>query len=188
MTVIKSKLLLKQHVEEAFVPIKQLMVSLKWTKAVDLDLMAFYKSKDGQVGGVFSDQYPGGTRGDLYAFPFIQLDQDAGLGATAGENQETIRITKLDDMAEVYICTLNYSDAAQGKEVSFAEYDGHVVVVDDTGESFGIPLESTDKGHAVVIAKIDNTNPIGAKLINENKVMSLSEFFAKVPGADILSK
>ena len=150
------------------------MVQLKWTKSVDLDIMAFYKAKDGRVGGVFSDQYPGGNRGDLNAFPFIQLDQDAGVGATGGENVETIRITKLDDIAELYICALNYTDAAAGKEVSFAEYDGHVMLMNDSGESFGVPLDSTEKGHAACIAKLDNSSPIGAKLINENKVMSLA--------------
>ncbi len=187
MAEIKAKVVLKQKGEEAFVPVKQLMVQLKWTKGVDLDLMAFYKAKDGQTGGVFSDQYPGGNRGDLNAFPFIQLDQDAGVGGTAGENEETIRITKLDDLNEVYICALNYTDAAAGKEVSFADYDGHVMVMDDTGQSFGVPLDSTEKGHAAVIAKLDSSNPIGGKLINENRVLSLSDFFAQVPGANLLS-
>ena len=99
MAEIKAKVLLKKKGQEAFVPIKQLMVQLKWTKGVDLDLLAFYKTKDGQTGGVFSDQYPGGNRGNLNAFPFIQLDQDAGVGGVGGANEETLRITKLDDMA-----------------------------------------------------------------------------------------
>ncbi|QTA80999.1 Uncharacterized protein dnl_33180 [Desulfonema limicola] len=188
MSEIKSKVVLKQKGEEAFVPVKQLMVQLKWTQNVDLDIMAFYKAKDGRTGGVFSDQFPGGDKGDLNAFPFIQLDQDAGVGATGGENEETLRITKLDDMTEVYICTLNYTDASAGKEVSFADYDGRVMVMDDSGSSFEVPLDSTDKGHVVVIAKIDTSNPIGGKLINENRVMALGDFFAQIPGADILSK
>ena len=187
MAEIKAKVVLKQKGDEAFVPVKQLMVQLKWTKGVDLDLMAFYKAKDGRTGGVFSDQYPGGNRGDLNAFPFIQLDQDAGVGGTAGANEETIRITKLDEIAEVYICALNYTDAAAGKSVSFADYDGHVMLMDDTGQSFGVPLDSTEKGHVAVIAKLDSSSPIGAKLINQNRVLSLSDFFAEVPGASLLS-
>jgi uncharacterized protein involved in tellurium resistance len=179
---------LKEKGQDAFVPVKQLMVTLKWTKGVDLDLMAFYKAKDGREGGVFSDQYPGGNRGELNDFPFIQLDQDAGVGATGGDNEETLRIVKMDDLAEVYICALNYTDAAAGKQVSFAEYDGHVEVMDDKGESFAVPLDSTDTGHAAVVAKIDNSNPIGAKLINENRILSLSDFFSQIPGASALSK
>jgi hypothetical protein len=46
------------------------MVSLKWTAAVDLDLMAFYKTKDGRTARVFSDNYPGGDLGSLKQFSF----------------------------------------------------------------------------------------------------------------------
>jgi TRAP-type C4-dicarboxylate transport system permease large subunit len=35
--------------------------------------MAFYKAKDGRVGGVYSDNYAGGSLGNLNAFPYIQL-------------------------------------------------------------------------------------------------------------------
>ncbi len=187
MAEIKAKVVLKQKGEEAFVPIKQLMVQLNWTQGVDLDLLAFYKTKDGRVGGVFSDQYPGGSRGDLNAFPYIQLDKDAGVGGAGGDHAECMRITRLDDMAEVFICALNYTDAVAGREISFAAYDGHVMLMDDTGESFGVPLDATEKGNVIVIARLDNTNPIGAKLVNENRVLGLGEFFDTVPGADVLS-
>ena len=69
---------------------KQLKVSLIWTSAVDLDLMAFYKTKDGRTGGVYSDNYAGGSLGDLNAFPFLQLSGDEGVGATGGANQDGI--------------------------------------------------------------------------------------------------
>jgi tellurite resistance protein TerA len=71
---------------------KQLKVSLIWTSAVDLDLMAFYKTKDRHTGGVYSDNYAGGSLGDLNQFPFIQLSGDEGVGAVGGENQEDVRI------------------------------------------------------------------------------------------------
>jgi tellurite resistance protein TerA len=186
MAEIKAKVVLKKKGEEAFIPIKQIMVQLKWTQDVDLDLMAFYKTKDGRVGGIFSDQYPGGSMGSMNAFPFIQLDQDAGVGGVGGENEENIRITKLDDMAEVYLCTLNYTDASQNKESSFANYDGHVVVMDDRGSSVAVPLDSPEKGHVAVVAKIDSTNPIGAKLINLNNILTLNDFVNQIPGANLL--
>ena len=50
---------------------------------------------------MFSDNYPGGTLGNLNGFPFIQLSGDAGVGAKGGDNEETLRIAKLDDLAEV---------------------------------------------------------------------------------------
>lgn len=183
---LKAKVILKNKGEEAYISVKQLMVTLKWTTSVDLDLMVFYKTKDGKTGGVFSDNYPGGSMGALNAFPFIQLSGDAGVGAKGGENEEVVRITKLDDMAEVYIVTLNYTDASAKKDVAFNAYDGGIVIMDDKGESVGVPLNSSEKGHVAIIAKIDNTSPMGAKLINENRIMDLGTFASTIPGANAL--
>lgn len=183
---IRQKVTLNNKGEEAYVSIKQLMVSLKWSTSVDLDLMAFYKAKDEQVGGVFSDNYPGGSLGSLNSFPFIELSGDEGVGAAGGDNEETLRITKLDDLAELYIVTLNYTDAVNKKQSAFNEYDGAVNVINDKGESVEVPLTSPNKGHVAVICKIDNTSPMGAKLINMNDVMDLGDFVGTVPGANAL--
>ncbi|MGK7904785.1 MAG: stress response protein [Hormoscilla sp.] len=186
MAELKAKVTLKQKGEEAYVSLKQLMASLKWTAAVDLDLMAFYKAKDGRVGGIFSDNYAGGSMGSLNSFPFIQLSGDAGVGATGGENEETLRITKLDDLAELYICTINFTDAVQNRDRAFSSYDAYVLVVDDKGESVAVPLDSTEPGTVAVIAKIDNTGFMGAKMINENRVMDMATFQNTIPGANTL--
>ena len=187
MAELKKKVTLKATGEEAYVSIKQLLISLKWSTAVDLDLVAFYKAKDGRTGGVFSDNYSGGSLGSLNSFPFIQLSGDAGVGAKGGENEEVVRITKLDDMLEVYICTLNYTDASEKKDVSFDAYDGNVTVMDDKGESIMIPLSAKEKGHVAIIARIDNSSPMGAKLINENRIVDLGTFIGTIPGANVLA-
>ncbi len=187
MADLKAKVTLQKKGDEAYISVKQLMVTLKWTKDVDLDLMAFYKAKDSRTGGVFSDNYPGGSMGSLNEFPFIQLSGDAGVGAKGGDNEEILRITKLDDLAELYICTLNYTDASEKKDASFGNYDGGIVVIDDKGESVAVPLDSTESGHVAVIAKIDNTGPMGAKLINENRIVTLETFFSDIPGANKLA-
>lgn len=186
MVELKAKVTLKKKGEEAYIALKQVMVTLKWTKDVDLDLMAFYKAKDGRIGGIFSDNYPGGNMGNLNEFPFIQLSGDAGVGAKGGDNEEVLRITKIDELAEIYIVTLNYTDAADKKDVSFSAYDGGIVVMNDKGESVAVPLNASEKGHVAVIAKIDNTSPMGAKLINENKIYTLEGFIDKIPGANML--
>ncbi|ELR98534.1 hypothetical protein [Gloeocapsa sp. PCC 73106] len=186
MVEIKAKVTLKKKGEEAYLSIKQLVVSLKWQAAVDLDLMAFYKSKDGRVGGVFSDNYAGGTMGNLNSFPFIQLSGDAGVGATGGENEEILRVTKLDDMAEIYICALNFTDAFQNRSQSFHNYDAYVLLTDDRGESVAVPLDSQNQGIVAVIAKIDNSGFMGAKLVNENQIMDVGTFQSSIPGADTL--
>ncbi|MHB9130454.1 MAG: stress response protein [Armatimonadota bacterium] len=186
MAELKAKVTLASKGDEAYVSVKQLMVKLQWTANVDLDLMAFYKSKDGRIGGVFSDNYPGGNLGNLNAFPFIQLSGDAGVGATGGDNEEVLRITKLDDIAELYIVTLNYTDASQKLDTIFAAYDGRVVVMDDKGETVEVPLNSSTPGHVAVICKIDNTSAMGAKLINVNDILDLGSFISSIPGANLL--
>ena len=186
MAELKAKVTLKTKGEEAYITVKQLMVKLRWTADVDLDLMAFYETKDGRTGGVVSDNYPGGTMGSMNEFPFIQLSGDAGVGAVGGDNEEVLRSTRLDDMARVYICTINYTDAIEKKDSSFSSYDGGVLVVDEKGESVAVPLDSTEKGTVAVVAKIDNTSAIGAKLINENRIMSLDTFETDIPGSRVI--
>jgi len=186
MAEIKRKVTLNSKGDEAYVSIKQLMVTLAWTADVDLDLMAFYKAKNEQTGGVFSDNFPGGTLGNLNSFPFIELSGDEGVGASGGANEEVLRITKLDELAELYIVALNYTDAIDKKQSAFDQYDGSVTVVNDKGEAVEVPLNSPNKGHVAVICKIDNSGPMGAKLINMNDVMDLGDFVGTVPGASAL--
>jgi len=186
MAEIKAKVTLKTKGEEAYVSLKQLMTTLKWTAPVDLDLMAFYKTKDGNVGGIFSDNYAGGSMGSLNTFPFVQLSEDAGVGAKGGENEEVLRITKLDHLEELYICTINFTDASQNRISKFSDYDAQVFVVDDKGESITVPLDSSQPGTVAVIAKIDNSGIMGAKLINQNSILDMQTFQSTIPGADLL--
>ncbi len=186
MAQLKPKVTLKAKGQEAYVSVKQLMATLRWTASVDLDLMAFYKAKDGRVGGVFSDNYAGGSLGSLNSFPFIELSGDEGVGATGGANEETLRITSLDDMAELYICTINFTDASQKRDSIYSRYDAEVVVIDDKGESIAVPLDSNQSGTVAIIAKIDNSGFMGAKLVNENRVMDISSFQSAIPGANLL--
>ncbi len=161
---------------------KQLKVSLIWTSAVDLDLMAFYKTKDGRTGGVYSDNYAGGSMGDLNAFPWMQLSGDAGVDATGGDNQEDMLLAKLDDFEELYICALNFTDASAGNNNTFGQYDARVEVVTDRGEKHSINLDSSQQGSVAVLAKF-SAGFLGAQLLNDSKVMSFAEFKSTVPGA-----
>jgi len=164
---------------------KQLNISLIWTSAVDLDLMAFYKTKDGRTGGVYSENYAGGSMGNLEQFPFIRLSGDAGVGAGGGDNQEDMVITKISDFEELFICALNFTDASSGKNKVFANYDARVRVMTDKGESHNVVLDSTQPGTVAVICKI-TSGFIASELINDSQVMGLEEFSSKIPGADKL--
>lgn len=188
MSQLKQKLTLKTKGEYTAIAINQLQVVLEWRAAVDLDLMAFFRAKNGQVGGVFSSNFPGGDMGSLTSFPFIQLSGDAGVNAQEeDDNQEVLDIARLDDLAEVYICALNYTDAAAKRSSSFADYDGNVIVNDNHGHSVTVPLNATQKGQVAIVARIDHSGDGDAILRNENSILDLGQFFQTIPGAHLLS-
>ncbi len=190
MVALKRKVSLKEKGEQAVVSVQRLQVSLKWTAEVDLDLMAFYKTKSGRLGGVYSAHYKGGTLGSLDAFPFIKLSGDAGVGATQGEKEETMQIAQLDEIEEVFICAINFTDAIAKRPSSFNKYDAGVDVIDDKNESVHVPLNSSEQGTVAVIAKLVRDGA-EAKMINENRIMDLATFQKEIPGAaelEVMSK
>ncbi|GBC59867.1 stress response protein [Desulfonema ishimotonii] len=160
----------------------QIKVSLIWTAAVDLDLMAFYKTKDGQVGGIWSENYASGDLGNLDRFPFVRLSGDAGVGGTGGDNREEMQIARLDDFEDLYICALNFTDASASQNTVFANYDARVQVATDRGEVHTVPLDSTRPGPVAVICKFAS-GFIASELVNDSEVMDLETFQAKIPGA-----
>lgn len=179
-----------QRKEEAVIPMSNLAVQLKWTADVDLDLMVFYRMKEGQAGGILSENYPRGDQGKADQFPYITLDGDAGVGAVGGDNVENITISQLDpSIEEYYIVALNYTDAVAGSQSAFATYDGGVTVRSNEGgeeTSVGIPLDASERGHVVLLGRIDNTTGT-PRLINENRVMSLAQFAQDIPGAHLVT-
>ncbi|MGK7904788.1 MAG: stress response protein [Hormoscilla sp.] len=184
MTEITDKVNENQNKEEIDISAKYLMATLKWTAAVDLDLMAFYQAKDGRNGGIYSDNYAGSATGSLNEFPFIELSGDAGVEAETGEHEEVLHITKLEELAKLYICAVNFTDAVKNRNQSFSSYDASVAVVDNKGKIAEVSLDSQVPGVVAVIAKIDNTNPTGVKLVNENRIMDVATFQKTIPGAN----
>lgn len=162
---------------------KKMIVKLNWDFDVDLDLMAFYKTKSGSSSGIFSTLLGvDGSGGKLNSFPFIEHGGDV-IGGSG--NEESIKISSLDDIAELYIIVLNYADAADNKTANFGQYGGLVSVKTDAGDNLEVALNSTEIGHVMVICKIDNST--GApSLVNENKVLSLGSFLQQIPGANLL--
>jgi len=184
---LKEKIVLKDKGDVANLPtVKQLLVTLTWASSVDLDLMAFYEKKDGTKGGVYTKNL-GGSQGDLNKFPFINLSDDAGVGAKSGAKEETMKIVKLDEIAKLYLVALNYTDAKnKNAEASFSTYDGKVTIMDEAGKAFEVPLAATEKGTVAHLCTIDNSSPIGATLKREDKVMTFAAFVESIPGANAL--
>jgi len=160
---------LKQKGSEANVAgFKQLMVSMKWTTAADFDLASAYEDKNGKQGLIYF-----GELGDLNAFPFMQLSGDEGVGDTGGDNEETMRITKLDDMKYVWLLCWDYGKIQDGAPARFKDSDVNLTVLDDKGTSHNVSLDTGDMGNVALLAVIDNSSPVGAKLVNASKAGTL---------------
>jgi len=150
--------------------LKQLMVKMSWKTGADFDLAAIYKDKTGKTGMVYF-----GEKGDLQGYPYMKLSGDAGVGDTvdSGGNEETMRITSLEEMSEVHLVVWDYGAIQKGDKARFAGSDVQVSIVDDKGNTNMVALDTGDVGNVLVLAKIDNTSPIGAQLVNESKVGTL---------------
>jgi len=148
--------------------LKQFMVSLKWTTATDFDLAAAYEGKDGRTGMVYF-----GDLGNLNEFPFMQLSGDEGVGDSGGDNEETMRVMNLEEMKNIWIICWDYGAVQDGKPARFSGSDVTVSLMDDSGTNHDVKLDSGDTGNICVVASIDNSSPMGAKLVNESKAGTL---------------
>jgi uncharacterized protein involved in tellurium resistance len=161
---------LKQKGQEAQLGgIKQFMVSLKWTSAADFDLAAVYETKKEEKQGMVYF----GELGNLNDFPHMQLSGDEGVGDTGGDNQEDMRVVKIDDMNYIWILCWDYGAVQEGKPARFAQSDVTVTLMDDSGISHAVSLDTGDTGNVCVMATVDNTGPMGAKFVNTSKAGTL---------------
>lgn len=161
---------------------KQFMVSLKWTTATDFDLAVYYQAKDASTGLIYFGGHTntagrGNTTdpklGDLNAFPFIELSGDEGVGDSAGDNEETMRVMSLDEMDAVWVVCWDYGAVGNGSPARFAGSDVKVSLMDDTGTSHEVTLDAGAIGNTAVVAKIDNSSPMGAKFSNASEATTL---------------
>jgi uncharacterized protein involved in tellurium resistance len=176
--------------EEVSLPLTSLTITLQWMAPVDLDLMAFYSTKDGKNGAVASDALANSPGlGSTTTFPFIQLSGDAGIDEVEGAKQEVLTIAHIDPNVEkINIVAINYSDASRGQAVTFSAYDGLVGVEDPNGvHSFGVPLSSITSGFVSHVATIDNTGST-PKLVRVDEVLTIGQFAETIPGALLILK
>ena len=174
---VQHNVVLNKHGERAkLTKSAKITAKLTWTAPVDLDLHAFYKTKEGVFGHVYYD-----NQGNINMPPCIQLDEDAGVDDSGGENEENITIKSLSHVESILIVTniykkfgfLSFGD-------NFAKYDGKVVIEAEAGNCVEVPLDSQDVGKWCVIAKIDHSDPSDPYVMNINKVQraepSLKDF------------
>jgi tellurite resistance protein TerA len=148
---------------------KQLTVSMKWTTAADFDLAAIYQTKEGKQGIVYF-----GDLGNLNAFPYINLNKDEGVGDKGGNNEEVMRISRLDDMNYVWVLCWDYNMVQRGKTARFKDSDVNLTMTNETGNRLEVTVDTGDLGNVCCLATIDNTGAV-PKLINASKTSTLKE-------------
>ena len=177
MSINLTKINLKKEGDWASIPVKNLHCRLVWTAPVDLDLHAYYLSKNERKNNIFSRLFKGkpshskneglvyfGNYGSENKFPYICLDQDAGVGDVGGDNEENLYFIDLS----VHEYILIVANIFNKSNTSFSSYDGKVVLTADNKE-YTVPLISQEKGSYCIIACIDNRGE-EPKLININKI------------------
>lgn len=180
---LKKKITLRRKQEEATFTFEgRLRVDLYWTVGTDLDLCLFFRKKDGEVGGVFSNEYrqKKSDLGSLEKFPFIRHDGDVKKPGEV-EAHEQINIAKLDDIDEAFVCIVNYDAAIEGDDVTYAEEGGRIEVKSDSGDYLEVLADSEDEGHVYCVCSIKNKGGEFA-LKNESRVMSLGKAADEIPG------
>ena len=185
---LKKKVTLKRKGETAaFTFDGRLKVKLIWSSDTDLDLCLFFKRKDGEVGGVFSNEYRGKKKdlGTLDAFPYMLHLGDAKEPAPGGEETEQINVANLNDIDEAYVIVLNYGAAIEGEDVTFAEEGGRVELQSDSGDYLEVPADSSDEGPGYWVCSIKNEDGKNT-LKNESRVLDLSKAFNDIPGFSLI--
>ena len=181
---LKKKITLRRKQEEcAFTFTGKLKVKLFWSSSTDLDLCLFFKKKNGEVGGVFSNEYRGkrSDLGSLEQFPFMLHLGDNKEPAPGGEETEQINIASLADIEQAFICIVNYDAAIDQRDVTYADEGGRVELQSDSDDYLEVLADSKDEGHVYCVCSIKNNDGEYA-LKNESRVMDLATAFDDVPG------
>jgi tellurite resistance protein TerA len=153
-------------------------VTLTWHTPQDFDLGIIYIGKNGPLGMVYF-----GDRGSLDKFPYIMLDQDAGVGDTVDnntENSETLTIGRIHEHSKLFILCWDYGAIKSKSSARFENTDAVLTIktnINSNNETeYSIPLVKISnenelyKYNVAIIAEIDNTSnyPI---LINKSDVI-----------------
>ena len=181
---LKKKVTLKRKGESvAFTFEGKLKVKLIWGTDTDQDLCIFFKKKNGEVGGVFSDEYRNkrSDLGNLNAFPYMLHMGDNKEPQPGSEEVEQINVARLDEIDTAYVCVVNYGAAIDGEDVTFAEDKARIELQSDSGDYLEVLADSQDHGHVYCVCSIKNESGQNS-LKNESRVLELGAAFDEIPG------
>ena len=120
---LKPKITLKKKQTCDFSFNGMLKTILYWKTDTDLDLCLFFKKKDGNVGGIFSNEYRNNKSdlGTLEHFPFMQHLGDVKEPGESDESKDQINIAKWDELDTAYLGVVNYGAATDGNKLDEPE-------------------------------------------------------------------
>lgn len=187
---LKKKITIRRKGEAAaFEFTEKLKVKLFWSSNTDLDLCIFFRKKNGEVGGVFSNEYRGrkSDLGTLDAFPYMLHMGDNKEPSAGSEEIEQINVKNLDEIDEAYVVIVNFTAAVEEKDVTYAEEGGRVTLESNTGDNLEVIADSKDPGPIYCVCCIKNSNGKNAVIksggdSDHPEVMDLSTAYDKIPG------
>jgi stress response protein SCP2 len=150
-------------------------VKMKWKKAIDLDLHAYAINSEDQLVHVYFAKKKSSCGN-------ILLDHDAGVGNTAGNNEENLyvkdlsKIKKIIFVANIYRFFGNLFNSGD----RFNKYDG-TIHIKSHGEEIIVFLNSEELGRWAVIAMIDNQS--GSAVIK-----NINTILKQEPNLDFLNQ
>jgi hypothetical protein len=165
-------------------------LSLMWSKDDDLDLMVFYKTKDGITGSVYSENIPGGFYGDLDKFPFISCGE-SGLDDSSDDiiSYEKISISDFSQLGKLFFVVTNYAEIVLKKNIKFSDYQAVLKISpsysSDKKNVYLIKANSEEKGDFLVVCEIEVSEST-LMLKNTNQVMTFEELVKTIPGTNKL--
>lgn len=182
--IIKPKITVKEVAPFEFN--EQLKIKMMWSSQTDLDLCLFFKKKDGEVGGMFSNDYCNkiSDHGSLEKFPYIRLMFDLKEPPIGDEEVQQIYVTDLSAIAEAYVCIVNYDAAVNPHDVTFEKEGGRVELLADTGRYLEVIADSKEQGTVYLVCSIKNDN--GYFLKSEGRVMDIEDAFTQIPGFSLI--
>jgi len=189
---LKKKITLRRKGESGGFEFKNLLkVKLFWGSPTDLDLCLFFKKKNGEVGGVFSNEYRGrkSDLGNLTEFPYMLHMGDNKEPAAGSEETEQINVANLDEIEEAYVCIVNYDAAVEEEDVTYAEEGGRVELQSDEGDYLEVIADSAEHGPIYCVCQIKNANGVNTLTKSGDgipEVMDLSTAFDKIPGFSLI--
>jgi len=186
---LKTKVTLKRKGDAApFTFNQKLLIELVWASDTDLDLCLFWKTKKGEEGGVFSNEYNQNMEdlGSLKKFPFIKHSGEVKNPCLGKESKEQIKVKNIDSLSELYVVVVNYGAAIDSEHVTFNTHSGRVEITTDTGDNFEVPVDDSRSGHVYLVCKIENA-VTGKRAINKGDVLTLGQAFDQIPGFKLIT-